>query len=402
MNGLAGSGRLHISMPHTLQLPMPDGDDIVALTLEVPQAMLDDLRLRLAHTRWPERETVADASQGVPLAMAREICAYWEVAYDWRRCEAMLNALGQFRTAIDGVGIHFLHIRSPEPNALPLLLTHGWPGSVIEFHKVIGPLTDPVRYGGRAEDAFHVIAPSLPGYGFSDRPAGSGWPLERIAAAWIVLMRRLGYGHFVAQGGDWGSGVTNAIATINPPELRGIHLNLVLANPEPVDMENLTAAEQDALAALKRYRNDGNAYAKQQMTRPQTLGYGLTDSPAGQAMWIYEKFLEWADCNGDPRNVLSLDEMLDNIMLYWLPGTAASSARLYWESFRRFSANPVTVPVGCSIFPKEIFRPSRRWAERKFPNLIHWNELDKGGHFAAFEQPEIFAGELRAAFRAIR
>jgi pimeloyl-ACP methyl ester carboxylesterase len=387
-------------MPQTLQFPMPGGEEIVPLHLDVPQNLLDDLRERLARTRWPERET--DASQGVPLVMAREVCAYWEQKYDWRRCEAMLNRLGQFRTSIDGLGIHFLHIRSPEPNALPLLLTHGWPGSVIEFHKVIGPLTDPVRHGGRSENAFHVIAPSLPGYGFSDRPAQTGWKLERIAQAWITLMRRLGYGHFVAQGGDWGSGVTNAIATIAPPELRAIHLNLVLANPDPADMADLTAGEQASLAALKRYRKDGNAYAKQQMTRPQTLGYGLTDSPVGQAMWIYEKFMEWADCNGDPRRVLSLDEMLDNIMLYWLPGNAASSARLYWESFRQFAANPVDVPVGCSIFPRENFRPSRRWVERKFTNLIHWRELDKGGHFAAFEQPELFVNELRDAFRSVR
>jgi pimeloyl-ACP methyl ester carboxylesterase len=387
-------------MPHTLQLAALSGEDIVPLYLNVPQALLDDLRERLARTRWPERET--DASQGVPLAMAKEVCAYWEQKYDWRRCEAMLNGLGQFRTSIDGLGIHFLHVRSAEPGAMPLLLTHGWPGSVIEFHKVIGPLTDPVRHGGRSENAFHVIAPSLPGYGFSDRPAQAGWKLERIAQAWITLMRRLGYGHFVAQGGDWGSGVTNAIATIAPPELRAIHLNLVLANPDPADMADLTAGEQASLAALKRYRKDGNAYAKQQMTRPQTLGYGLTDSPAGQAMWIYEKFMEWADCNGDPRRVLSLDEMLDNIMLYWLPGNAASSARLYWESFRQFAANPVDVPVGCSIFPQEIFRPSRRWVERKFTNLIHWRELDKGGHFAAFEQPELFVNELRDAFRSVR
>jgi pimeloyl-ACP methyl ester carboxylesterase len=384
----------------TLQFPMPQGDEILPLKLDVPQGLLDDLQERLARTRWPERET--DARQGVPLAVAQEVCTYWAEKYDWRRCEAMLNGFGQFRTAIDGLGIHFLHVRSLEPGAMPLLLTHGWPGSVMEFHKVIGPLTDPVRYGGRAEDAFHVIAPSLPGYGFSDRPAGPGWKLERIAAAWITLMQRLSHGHFVAQGGDWGSGVTNAIAGINPPGLRGIHLNMVLAQPSPQDMAELTPADQESLAELKRYRKDGNAYARQQMTRPQTLGYGLTDSPAGQAMWIYEKFMEWTDCDGDPRNVLSLDEMLDNVMLYWLPGNAASSARLYWESFRSFSANAVDVPMGCSIFPKEIFRPSRRWVEAKFTKLIHWNELERGGHFAAFEQPEVFVNELRDTFRLMR
>ena len=383
-----------------LQLPQPAGEEILPFTLDVPEALLDDLRGRLVRTRWPERET--DAGQGVRLDVAREVCGYWAEGYDWRRCEAMLNGFGQFRTVIDGLAIHCLHVRSPVPGAMPLLLTHGWPGSVVEFHKVIGPLTDPVRYGGQAEDAFDVIAPSLPGYGFSDRPAGPGWGLERIAAAWITLMRRLGYGAFVAQGGDWGAGVTNAIATINPPGLRAIHLNLVLAQPDRVDMADLTPAEEASLAAQKRYIKDGNAYARQQMTRPQTLGYGLTDSPVGQAMWIYEKFAEWADCDGDPRNVLSLDEMLDNIMLYWLPGNAAASARLYWESFRRFSANAVDVPVGCSIFPKEIFRPSRRWAERKFSRLIHWRELEKGGHFAAFEQPAVFVNELRDTFRLVR
>jgi pimeloyl-ACP methyl ester carboxylesterase len=387
-------------MLQTLDFALPEGEGIVPFRLDVPQALLDDLRQRLHRTRWPERETAA--GQGVPLSVAQEVCAYWADHYDWRRCETMLNGLGQHRTAIDGLGIHFLHVRSPEPGALPLLLTHGWPGSVVEFHKVIGPLTDPCRHGGSTSDAFHVIAPSLPGYGFSDRPAEPGWKLERIAQAWITLMQRLGYGQFVAQGGDWGSGVTNAIATINPPGLRGIHLNLVLANPAPEDMADLTAAEQASLAVLKRYRKEGNAYARQQMTRPQTLGYGLTDSPAGQAMWIYEKFMEWADCGGDPRRVLTLDEMLDNIMLYWLPGNAAASARLYWESFRQFSAHSVDVPVGCSIFPAEIFRPSRRWAERKFPQLIHWRALQRGGHFAAFEQPEIFVTELRDAFRTLR
>jgi pimeloyl-ACP methyl ester carboxylesterase len=387
-------------MPQTVSLPLPAGAEIWPLTLDVPQALLDDLRARLANTRWPEAETAP--GQGVPLAVAREICTYWAQTYDWRRCEAMLNGFGQYRTTIDGLGIHFLHIRSPEPDALPLLLTHGWPGSVIEFHKVIGPLTDPARHGGDAKDAFHLVIPSLPGYGFSDRPVGPGWGLERTAAAWVTLMGRLGYTHFVAQGGDWGAGVTNAIAALNPPGLRGIHLNMVLASPAPEDMAELTPAEEASLAAQKRYRKDGSAYARQQMTRPQTLGYGLTDSPIGQAMWIYEKFCEWADCGGDARTVLSLDEMLDNIMLYWLPGNAASSARLYWESFRTFSAAAVDVPVGCSIFPAEIFRPSKRWAERKFPRLIHWRELDKGGHFAAFEQPELFTAELRETFRTLR
>lgn len=383
-------------------LPMPGGEEIVPLDLSVPQPHLDDLHERLNHTRWPEQETVTDASQGVPLLTMQDMCAHWRDHYDWRRCEAMLNGFGQYRTAIDGLGIHFLHRRSPEPRALPLILTHGWPGSVIEFNKVIGPLTDPARHGGDPADAFHVVAPSLPGYGFSDRPSGSGWPVERIAAAWITLMRRLGYDRFVAQGGDWGSAVTNAIATSGAPEVTAIHLNMVIAQPEAEDMADLTDAEKTALADLKRYARDGNGYARQQGTRPQTLGYGLVDSPAGQAAWIYEKFMAWTDSGGDPTRVLTLDEMLDNIMLYWLPGTAASAGRLYWESFRKFAANPVAIPVGCTIFPKEIFRASRRWAERKYPNLVHWGEPARGGHFAAFEQPEIFVDEIRASFRTVR
>lgn len=386
----------------TLEFAEAAGEEIVPFRLDVPEAMLEALKDRLRRTRWPERETVGDARQGVPLHVAQALCAYWAERYDWRRCENMLNGLGQFRTTIDGLGIHFLHIRSPEPDALPLLLTHGWPGSVVEFHKVYAPLTDPARHGGRREDAFHIVAPSLPGYGFSGRPAQAGWTVERIAAAWITLMRRLGYRKFVAQGGDWGSAVTNAIGMSGAEEVKAIHLNLVLAQPAPEDMDNLTAAEVAALNELKRYRKDGSAYARQQLTRPQTLGYGLTDSPAGQAAWIYEKFMEWTDSGGDPLRVLSYDEILDNIMLYWLPGTGASSARLYWESFRTFDSRPVAIPVGCSVFPKEIFRPSRRWAERKFPNLIHWGEPERGGHFAAFEQPEIFVGELRTAFRAVR
>jgi pimeloyl-ACP methyl ester carboxylesterase len=331
-----------------------------------------------------------------------ELCAYWLDRYDWRRCETKLNGFGQFRTTIDGLGVHFIHLRSPNPNALPLVLTHGWPGSVVEFHKVLGPLADPVAHGGAASDAFHVVAPSLPGYGFSDRPTGTGWPVERIAAGWITLMRRLGYERFVAQGGDWGAAVTTAIAMNGAPEVMGVHLNMVVARPALEDMADLTEAERNALADLKRYRDDGSGYSSQQATRPQTLGYALTDSPAGQAAWIYEKLAAWTDSGGDPTTVLTLDEMLDNIMLYWLPGTAASSARLYWESSRSFAERQVFLPVGCTIFPKEIFRCSRRWAERKYPNLVHWGEVERGGHFAAFEQPAIFVDEVRKTFRAMR
>lgn len=377
-------------------------DAITPYRIEIPESALDDLRRRLDTTRWPEAETVDDWTQGVPLSSAQALCAHWRERYDWRRCEAMLNGIGQYRTEIDGLSIHFLHVRSPEPNALPLILTHGWPGSVIEFHKVIGPLTDPVAHGGRAEDAFHVVAPSLPGYGFSDKPDRAGWKTERIGAAWITLMRRLGYARFVAQGGDWGSAVTTAIAQSGAPEVAGIHLNMVVAYPDAAGMNDLTDQEKTALAAAERYRTDGNGYAQQQATRPQTLGYALTDSPAGQAAWIFEKFREWADCDGDPFTVLTPDEMLDNIMLYWLPGTAASSARLYWESFRDLGAGTVDIPVACSLFPKEIFPPSRRWAEKRYTDIVYWNELDRGGHFAAFEQPELFVDELRKGFRSMR
>lgn len=376
--------------------------EIEPFRLAIPDADLADLRARLERTRWPERETVADDSQGVRLAAAQALCAYWRDSYDWRRCEAQLNALGQFRTVIDGLGIHFLHVRSSEPDALPLILTHGWPGSVVEFLKVIGPLTDPVAHGGKAEDAFHVVVPSLPGYGFSDKPTQAGWSVERIASAWITLMRRLGYDRFAAQGGDWGSAVTSAMAAIRPPELAAIHLNLVIAPPTPDDLAALSDAETASLARLKWFSKHGSGYSAIQGTRPQTLGYGLTDSPAGQATWIHEKLTEWMDCGGDPLSVVSYDDMLDNIMLYWLPANAASSARLYWESIANFAAAPTDLPVGCSIFPGEITCPSRAWAERKYPNLVHWGELERGGHFAAFEQPDLFVSEVRAAFRTVR
>ena len=370
--------------------------------LSIDPSVLDDLNRRLAAARWPEKETVGDWSQGAPLSHVRTLCDHWRNKYDWGRCETMLNGFGQFKTEIDGVEIVFIHKRSPNPNALPLLMTHGWPGSVIEFHKVIGPLSDPVAHGGAAEDAFHVVAPSLPGYGFSGKPAATGWGVAKIAEAWLTLMSRLGYERFVAQGGDWGSAVTSAIGASGAPEVAGVHLNMVIGRPAPEDMDNLTDKEKAALASMEYYQTWGNGYSTQQATRPQTLGYGLVDSPIGQAAWIYEKFFEWTDCDGDPRNILSLDEMLDNIMLYWLPGAAASSARLYWESFRSFNTDPIDIPVACSIFPKEIFSASRRWAERRYKKLIHWNELEKGGHFAAFEQPELFVTELRNAFRSLR
>jgi len=378
-------------------------DAITPFTLSVPQAALDDLARRLDATRWPEREVVSDWTQGAPLARVQALCHHWRHNYDWRRIEAHLNGLGQFKTGIDGLDIHFLHVRSKHPNAMPLLLTHGWPGSVIEFMKVIGPLTDPVAHGGKAEDAFHVIAPSLPGYGFSGKPTTTGWGVAHIADAWGKLMTRLGYTKWVAQGGDWGAAVTTAIGAARPAGCAAIHVNLLFIFPGADEMGDMTPAEKSAVEAMAYYQEWDSGYSKQQSTRPQTVGYGLADSPAGQAAWIYEKMWAWTDNKGNPEDVLSLDEMLDNIMLYWLPGNAASSARLYWESFRgALGTTRIDLPVGVSIYPKEIFRASRRWADKHIKNIVHWNELDRGGHFAAWEQPELFVGEIRNCFRQFR
>ena len=377
-------------------------DAIMPFTLAVPQAELDDLQRRLDSVRWPDRETVGDWTQGAPLDRVKALCDHWRRHYDWRRIEARLNALGQFKTRIDGLDVHFLHVRSPHDGAMPLIITHGWPGSVMEFMKVIEPLTDPVAHGGSAKDAFHVIAPSLPGYGFSGKPTQTGWGVPRIAQAWITLMERLGYSRWVAQGGDWGAAVTTAIGVIRPEGCAAIHVNMPLAYPGPDDMADLTAAEQASVDAMTYYREKDSGYSKQQSTRPQSVGYGLVDSPVGQAAWIYEKLWAWTDNKGVPEDALTLDEMLDNIMLYWLPATGASSARLYWESFGQFGSTKLDLPVGVSIYPKEIFRPSRRWAEKVMSNIIHWNELDRGGHFAAWEQPDLYVKEIRDCFRKVR
>ncbi len=377
-------------------------DNIKPFELAVPESELDDLRRRLKATRWPDAETLGDWSQGVPLAYMQEICRYWAKDYDWRRCEAMLNSWPQYRTEVDGLDIHFLHVPSPHKEALPLVITHGWPGSVIEFHKVIGSLSDPVSYGGQAADAFHVVAPSLPGFGFSAKPSAPGWSIERTGGAWAQLMARLGYERYVAQGGDWGAMVSEAIAIQDPEHCAAIHLNMVRAKPTKDSRDNPSQAERDALAAMQHYRDWDSGYSKQQSTRPQTLGYGLADSPSGQAAWIIEKFWAWTDCQGHPENALTRDEMLDNIMLYWLNDAGASSARIYWESFGKIPLFDIHIPVGCSSFPREIFRPPRHWAAERFKNIIHWNDLDRGGHFAAFEQPEIFVDELRTCFRQMR
>jgi pimeloyl-ACP methyl ester carboxylesterase len=376
-------------------------DEIMPFEVAISDEDLADLADRLARTRWPEREPVADWSQGVPLVYLKGLCDYWAAAYDWRAREAHFNSFPQFRTEIDGLGIHFLHVRSPVVDALPLVITHGWPGSIVEFFEVIGPLTDPSAHGGDPRDAFHVVCPSLPGFAFSDKPTAAGWGVERTAAAWAQLMTRLGYERYGAQGGDWGASVSSHLATLHAEHVVGIHVNMVIAGPGG-DTDDLTEDEQAALALLKYYDEWDSGYSKQQSTRPQTLGYSLVDSPAGQCGWILEKFWGWTDTDGDPVAALGADRILDNIMCYWLTRSGASSARIYWESFRTRSTNIVEVPTGVAIFPKEIFRPSRRWAERRYTNIIHWDEPDRGGHFAAFEQPELFVEQLRAFFRQVR
>jgi pimeloyl-ACP methyl ester carboxylesterase len=376
--------------------------ELTPFQIQVSEGELEDLRRRLEATRWPDEEPVSDWSQGIPRAYLQEVVAYWREKYDWRAREAHLNSFAQFKTEVDGLGIHFIHVRSPEEDALPLVMTHGWPGSIVEFLKVIGPLTDPVAHGGRAEDAFHVVCPSLPGYGFSDKPTTTGWGVSKIADTWGALMLRLGYDRYVAQGGDWGAMVTTCIGAQDSEHCIGIHLNMPIAPPTPESMDNLTEFEQGALASINDYGEQGSGYSKQQSTRPQTVGYALVDSPAGQAGWILEKFYSWTDCDGHPENVLTRDELLDNVMLYWLPGNGASSARLYWESFNSPPFDAVDVKVGASIFPKEIFRSSERWVKARFPNVVYFNTLKKGGHFAAFEQPETFVDEVRACMRHMR
>jgi pimeloyl-ACP methyl ester carboxylesterase len=369
-----------------------------------PQSEIDDLKSRLAMTRWPDKETPDDWSQGIPLSYVKEIAQYWLSEYDWDSRLKILNQWEGYKTEIDGLGIHFLHIRSPNENATPLLLTHGWPGSIVEFQKVIGPLTDPESHGGSIDDAFHLVCPTLPGFGFSDKPTSTGWGIEKIAAAWNTLMVRLGYESYFAQGGDWGSIVTSAIGVQNLGNCKGIHMNMPIVPPDPDTMENLSEKEKGALAAMQFYQDHDSGYSKQQSTRPQTLGYALADSPVGHAAWIIEKFYQWMDCDGHPENIVSKDELLDNVMMYWLPNAGASSARIYWESFGTGSTgtNPIDLPVGCSMFPREIFRTSERWARKHYSNLVHFDVLDRGGHFAAFEQPEVFIDQVRSCFRKMR
>jgi pimeloyl-ACP methyl ester carboxylesterase len=382
---------------------------------KAPDAALADLRKRVAATRWPDKETVNDRSQGVQLATMQALAKYWATDYDWRKCEARLNALPQFITEIDGVDIHFIHVRSKEKNALPMIITHGWPGSIIEQLKIIGPLTNPTAYGGKAEDAFDVVIPSLPGYGFSGKPTTTGWDPIRIARTWIVLMKRLGYKRFVAQGGDWGNAVTEQMALLGAPELIGIHTNMPATVPDDIDKaafsgapapSGLSADEKHAYDQLAFFYKQGLGYALEMKNRPQSI-YGIGDSPVGMAAWMIDhdadSYALIARVFDGQREGLTRDDILDNVTLYWLTNTTVSSARLYWESKLAFFApKHVAIPVAVTAFPNELYQAPRSWTERAYPKLIHYNKVDKGGHFAAWEQPELFTQEIRAAFRSLR
>jgi pimeloyl-ACP methyl ester carboxylesterase len=385
--------------------------------IDVPQSQLDDLRRRIAATRWPDKETVGDISQGIQLERVQKLVQYWGTDYDWRKAEKELNALPEFITTIDGVDIQFIHVRSRHPNALPLLLTHGWPGSQFEFIKAIGPLTDPTAFGGRAEDAFDVIIPSIPGHGFSGKPTELGWGPDRVAKAWDVLMTRLGYATYVSQGGDHGSVISDALARQAPKGLVGIHLNMPATVPgdlmkginagDPAP-SNLSPDEKEAYQSLSTFFGRNAAYGAMMVTRPQTIGYSLSDSPSGLASFIYEKFAQWSDSDGEPENVLSRDEMLNDITLYWLNNVGASSSRFYWENNNNnFSSETqktkdIKVPVAITAFPKEIYKAPESWSKQAYPSLVYYNQAAKGGHFAAWEQPQLFTEELRAAFKSVR
>ena len=393
------------------------GDSIRPFRVDIPDSDLADLRRRVVATKWPERETVADASQGVQLATMQRLASYWAHEYDWRKCQAKLDAVPNFITEIDGLDIHFIHVRSKHENALPLIVTHGWPGSVVEQLKIVDPLTDPTAYGGSASDAFHVVIPSMPGYGFSERPAATGWDAAHIARAWVVLMKRLGYERFVAQGGDWGAIIVDLMGVQAAPELLGIHTNMAGVFPVEIDQAafsgapaptGLSAEEEVAYDALRLEYQKGIAYGYQMGLRPQTL-YGIADSPVGLAAYFLDHDARSYELisrvfAGETAG-LTRDDILDNVTITWLTNTALSGARLYWENWGKigfFSAKGVKVPAAVSVFPDELYPAPRSWAERAYPRLIHYNQLDKGGHFAAWEQPMLFAQELRNGFRSLR
>ncbi len=415
----AHSGEQH-TMLDQMTPTRAQGTAIRPFVVDVPDADIDDLRRRIAATRWSDRETVTDQSQGAPLEKMQALVRYWGTDYDWRKVETKLNGLPQFVTTIDGLDIHFIHVRSRHPNALPLLITHGWPGSVFEFLGVIGPLTDPTAHGGSAEDAFDVVIPSIPGYGFSGKPTGTGWGPDHIARAWAELMKRLGYTRYVAQGGDWGAPISSEMARQAPAGLLGIHLNLPATVPPEVDAAlavggpapaGLSEQERAVFDTVNAYRKmGGTAYNVMMTARPQAVGYGLTDSPVGLAAWllVHPGFAQWT-YGDDPEQSPTKDEVLDNFTLYWLTNSSTSAARLYWENGGRsaLSAAPwktaeISLPVAITVFPEDVYRAPETWARRAYRNLIYFNEVDRGGHFAAWEQPQLFSGEIRAAFRSLR
>lgn len=417
---IAGSGGAWAAGPAadaSIASASTNPESIRPYRIHVDEAQLTDLKKRIAATRWPDKETVNDVSQGVQLAQVQALVKYWGSGYDWRKAEAKLNALPEFITTIDGVDIQFIHVRSPNPNAMPLLLTHGWPGSQFEFLKTIGPLTDPVAYGGKVEDSFDVIIPSIPGHGFSGKPTELGWGPDRVAKAWDVLIKRLGYTHYVSQGGDHGSVISDALGRLNPPGLLGIHLNMPATIPpelvKPINSgdpapDGLTEPERKAFDSLSTFFGRNAAYGAMMVTRPQTIGYLLADSPTGTAAWMYEKIAAWTDSDGQPERVLTRDEMLDDISLYWLTNAGASSSRFYWENNNNnFSAAAqntasIKVPVAITVFPHEIYQAPKSWAQRAYPSLSYYSEVNKGGHFASWEQPQLFSEELREAFRPLR
>ncbi|MBY5755172.1 epoxide hydrolase 1 [Rhizobium leguminosarum] len=418
LSGFAAAGITAVLLPRT-----SDAADVVddasgtirPFKAEVPEAALADLGRRLAETRWPDGETVMDRSQGVQPDRLKELVRYWQSSYDWRKAESRLNAFPQFLTTIDGLDIHFIHVRSRHENALPLIMTHGWPGSVFELLDVIGPLTDPTAHGGAADDAFHLVIPSIPGFGFSGKPPSAGWNPQRIAAAWDVLMKRLNYDRYVSQGGDWGAIISDALGRQAPEGLLAIHVNRVerattfpsdaaqaLKNGGPAP-HSLSADEKVVFDEARDFLNNGFGYAAIMSTRPETIGYGIADSPVGLAAWLYDKIADWVYTRGDPEQALGKDAILDNITLYWLTNTGPSSGRIYWENVMSGAKlTPVKIPVAVTVFPGEVYKPPKHWLSKAYPKLIYYNHASKGGHFAAWEEPELFSQEIRKAFRSLR
>ncbi|MBY5539763.1 epoxide hydrolase [Rhizobium leguminosarum] len=418
LSGFAAAGITAVLLPRT-----SDAADVVddasgtirPFKAEVPEAALADLGRRLAETRWPDGETVMDRSQGVQPDRLKELVRYWQSSYDWRKAESRLNAFPQFLTTTDGLDIHFIHVRSRHENALPLIMTHGWPGSVFELLDVIGPLTDPTAHGGTADDAFHLVIPSIPGFGFSGKPPSAGWNPQRIAAAWDVLMKRLNYDRYVSQGGDWGAIISDALGRQAPEGLLAIHVNRVerattfpsdaaqaLKNGGPAP-DSLSADEKVVFDEARDFLNNGFGYAAIMSTRPETIGYGIADSPVGLAAWLYDKIADWVYTRGDPEQALGKDAILDNITLYWLTNTGPSSGRIYWENVMSGAKlTPVKIRVAVTVFPGEVYKPPKHWLSKAYPKLIYYNHASKGGHFAAWEEPELFSQEIRKAFRSLR